>query len=99
MSPGIIDDTMSGNGERTLSGGSATSKTSKFVIFPRLCAMRSSQRGHARRRNELMPQTTEEPLSDILRRSGYFDADGNLRIEFVARDKIMPLAEQMRRAM
>lgn len=45
-----------------------------------------------------MPQTTEEPLSDILRRSGYFDADGNLRIEFVARDKIMPLAEQMRRA-
>lgn len=37
----------------------------------------------------------EESLSDILRRSGYFDAAGNLRNEFVARDRIVPIAEDM----
>lgn len=42
-----------------------------------------------------MPAPTEESLSDILRRSGYFDAAGNLRIEFVARQQIAPLAEAM----
>jgi CRISPR type III-A-associated protein Csm2 len=40
----------------------------------------------------------EESLSDILRRSGYFDAEGNLRNEFVARDRIVPIAEDMGRA-
>ncbi len=37
-------------------------------------------------------------LSDILRQSGYFDSAGNLRIEFVARDNVMPLAEEMSKA-
>jgi hypothetical protein len=36
----------------------------------------------------------EESLSDILRRSGYFDAAGNLRNEFIARDWIMPIAKE-----
>ncbi len=45
-----------------------------------------------------MPPSPEESLSDILRRSGYFDAAGNLRIEFVARDRIGPIAEEMSRA-
>lgn len=40
----------------------------------------------------------EESLSDILRRSGYFDAAGNLRNEFVARERIMPIAEDMSKA-
>lgn len=40
----------------------------------------------------------EESWSDILRRSGYFDAAGNLRNEFVARDHIVPIAEEMSRA-
>jgi CRISPR type III-A-associated protein Csm2 len=40
----------------------------------------------------------EESLSDILSRSGYFDAAGNLRNEFVARDSIVPIAEAMSRA-
>jgi CRISPR type III-A-associated protein Csm2 len=40
----------------------------------------------------------EESLSDILCRSGYFDAAGNLRNEFVARDRIVPMAEDMSRA-
>lgn len=37
----------------------------------------------------------EESLSDILRQSGYFDAAGNLRNEFVARDWIAPIARTM----
>lgn len=40
----------------------------------------------------------EESLSDILRRSGYFDAAGNLRNEFVARERIMRIAKDMSRA-
>lgn len=44
-----------------------------------------------------MPQN-EESLSDILRNSGYFDAEGNLRTEFVARNKVMPIAEAMSQA-
>jgi CRISPR type III-A-associated protein Csm2 len=40
----------------------------------------------------------EEALSDILRRSGYFDAAGNLRNEFVARDRIMRIAKNMSEA-
>jgi CRISPR/Cas system CSM-associated protein Csm2 small subunit len=40
----------------------------------------------------------EESLSDILRRSGYFDAAGNLRNEFVVRDRIMPIAKEMSEA-
>lgn len=42
-----------------------------------------------------MPRPTEDTLSDILRKSGYFDAAGNLRIEFVARDRLIPVAEAM----
>jgi CRISPR type III-A-associated protein Csm2 len=45
-----------------------------------------------------MPPASEEPLSDILRLSGYFDAAGNLRIDFVARDRLVPIAEDMARA-
>ena len=41
---------------------------------------------------------SEASLSDILRQSGYFDSAGNLRIEFVARDNVMPLAEDMSKA-
>ncbi|MBI2806668.1 MAG: type III-A CRISPR-associated protein Csm2 [Planctomycetes bacterium] len=37
----------------------------------------------------------EELLSDILCRSGYFDAAGNLRNEFVARDRLVPIAQVM----
>ncbi|HMP04585.1 MAG TPA: type III-A CRISPR-associated protein Csm2 [Gemmatales bacterium] len=40
----------------------------------------------------------EESLSDILSRSGYFDAAGNLRNEFVARDWIMPRAKALSEA-
>lgn len=40
----------------------------------------------------------KESLSDILRRSGYFDAAGNLRGEFVARDQIAPIAQAMSEA-
>ncbi len=40
-------------------------------------------------------QPNEESLSDILRRSGYFDAAGNLRPEFVSRAWIVPRAEAM----
>jgi CRISPR type III-A-associated protein Csm2 len=40
----------------------------------------------------------EESLSDILRSSGYFDAAGNLRTEFVARERMMPIAEDMSQA-
>ena|SRR5258707_8507515 len=42
-----------------------------------------------------MPTVTEESFSDRLRRLGYFDAAGNLRNEFVARDSMAPLAEYM----
>ena len=45
-----------------------------------------------------MPLATEESLSDMLRQSGYFDAAGNLRNEFVARDRIMPIADDMSNA-
>jgi RNA polymerase sigma factor (TIGR02999 family) len=37
----------------------------------------------------------EKSLSAILCTSGYFDAAGNLRNEFVARDWIMPIAQEM----
>jgi hypothetical protein len=40
----------------------------------------------------------EESLSDILQKTGYFDAAGNLRIEFVVRERIAPLVEDMSRA-
>src|SRR4051794_31305069 len=42
-----------------------------------------------------MPPPIEDSLSDILRHSGYFDAAGNLRLEFIARDPIERLAKQM----
>ena len=45
-----------------------------------------------------MPPNTEESLSNILRRTGYFDAAGNLRAEFVARDRLVPIAEEMANA-
>ncbi len=45
-----------------------------------------------------MPPPTEEPLSDILHRNGYFDAAGNLRIEFVLRDRLVPIAEDLANA-
>jgi CRISPR type III-A-associated protein Csm2 len=40
----------------------------------------------------------EESLSAILRRSGYFDAAGNLRNEFIVRDWILPIAKEMSEA-
>jgi len=42
-----------------------------------------------------MPPPTEESLSEILRGSGYFDAAGNLRIDFVVRDRLVPIAEDL----
>lgn len=45
-----------------------------------------------------MPPPTEESLSDILRRSGYFDAAGNLRIDFVLRDRLVPIAKDLANA-
>jgi CRISPR type III-A-associated protein Csm2 len=45
-----------------------------------------------------MAPPNEESLSDILRRTGYFDAAGNLRIEFVLRDRLVPIAEDMANA-
>ena len=45
-----------------------------------------------------MPLPTEESLSDILRRTGYFDAAGNLRTEFVVRDRLVPIAADMANA-
>jgi CRISPR type III-A-associated protein Csm2 len=42
--------------------------------------------------------SNEKSLSDILHCSGYFDAMGHLRTEFVARDRIMPLAKEMSEA-
>lgn len=45
-----------------------------------------------------MPTPTEESLSDILRRSGYFDAAGNLRIDFVLRDRLVPIAKDLANA-
>ncbi|MBI3462701.1 MAG: type III-A CRISPR-associated protein Csm2 [Planctomycetes bacterium] len=42
-----------------------------------------------------MPPPNEESLSDILRRTGYFDASGNLRIEFVSRDRLVPIAKDL----
>ncbi|SRR5260370_31347350 len=42
-----------------------------------------------------MPPPTEESLSDILRRTGYFDGAGNLRLEFVARESMQSLAKQL----
>jgi CRISPR type III-A-associated protein Csm2 len=40
----------------------------------------------------------EKSLSDILRHSGYFDAAGNLRNEFIAREWITPIAKAMSEA-
>jgi CRISPR type III-A-associated protein Csm2 len=45
-----------------------------------------------------MPPPTEESLSDILRGSGYFDAAGNLRIDFVVRDRLVPIAKDLANA-
>ena len=45
-----------------------------------------------------MPAPPEESLSDILRRSGYFDAAGHLRIEFVVRDRLVPIAKALAHA-
>ena len=42
-----------------------------------------------------MPLPTEKSLSDILRSSGYFDAAGNLRTDFVVRDRLVPIAEEL----
>jgi CRISPR type III-A-associated protein Csm2 len=41
---------------------------------------------------------SEESLSDILHRSGYFDAGGNLRIEFVLRDRLVPIVQNLANA-
>lgn len=40
----------------------------------------------------------EQSLSEILRSNGYFDSAGNLRNEFVARDRITPIAITMSEA-
>lgn len=45
-----------------------------------------------------MPASSDESLSDRLRRLGYFDTTGNLRSELVARESMAPLAEQMSNA-
>jgi len=45
-----------------------------------------------------MPPPAEQSLSDILRDSGYFDAAGNLRLDFVVRDRLAPIAEDMANA-
>jgi hypothetical protein len=42
-----------------------------------------------------MPPPAKESLSDILHTSGYFDMAGNLRMEFVSRESIQPLAMLM----
>jgi CRISPR type III-A-associated protein Csm2 len=42
-----------------------------------------------------MPSPAEEPLSEILRRSGYFDDAGNLRVDFVVRERLVPIAIDM----
>ncbi len=45
-----------------------------------------------------MAPPTEELLSDILHDSGYFDATGNLRIDFVVRDRLVPIAKVLANA-
>jgi CRISPR type III-A-associated protein Csm2 len=45
-----------------------------------------------------MPPLAEKSLSDILRGSGYFDAAGNLRMEFVLRDRLVPIAKDLANA-
>lgn len=45
-----------------------------------------------------MPQEPEESLSEILQKHGYFNKAGNLRPQFVTRDRIAPIAEDMARA-
>jgi hypothetical protein len=45
-----------------------------------------------------VPPPTDESLSDILRQGGYFDAAGNLRPEFVSRDWMAPLAQNLSQA-
>lgn len=42
-----------------------------------------------------MPQEPEESLSEILQKHGYFTKTGHLRPQFMARDKIAPIAEAM----
>lgn len=45
-----------------------------------------------------MPVSSEEALSDILMNRGYFDEVGNLRPEFVSRDRLVPLVEELSNA-
>lgn len=42
-----------------------------------------------------MPTPTKKLLSEILGSTGYFDSEGNLHIEFVTREYMRDLAEQM----
>ena len=71
---------------------SMTQKTPKFVTHSQ--SYRSY--GHAEQRGD--PMQPLERLSEILRDGGYFDAAGNLRSEFVARDYIETLAKEMAKA-
>jgi CRISPR type III-A-associated protein Csm2 len=45
-----------------------------------------------------MPSPAQETLSHILQRSGYFDEEGNLRMEFVVRERLVPIAEVLANA-
>lgn len=45
-----------------------------------------------------MHQEPEESLSEILKKHGYFNKAGNLRPQFVTRDRIEPIARDMANA-
>jgi CRISPR type III-A-associated protein Csm2 len=45
-----------------------------------------------------MSQEPEESLSEILKKHGYFNKAGNLRPQFVMRERIAPIAEAMANA-
>lgn len=53
---------------------------------------------HDRHRGEHGPEKTLDEHWPGYLQNGYFDAEGNLRNEFVARDRIVPIAEEMSRA-
>ncbi|MGH7501818.1 MAG: hypothetical protein ACREL7_08685, partial [Longimicrobiales bacterium] len=50
---------------------------------------------------EVPPQSEHQSVDQVWRGyldHGYFDADGNLRIEYVSREKVEPLVREMARA-
>lgn len=53
---------------------------------------------HNQHRGSQRPETTLSQLWNSYLQDGYFDAAGNLRIEFVARHRIMPIAKAMSEA-